>query len=920
MRTVLSRLASGEDRRAFVYELFYLFCPSQVLKGGKCIVDAPGTADPTPLRQGHLQAASARADHVIAVAPKNLGQGSDTLDKLLDYGVLSRWVNREAKLSVLLNLEKGNNVRGVASFVNGTAPCVAREEAEREAVRLTRSDLMGALLKVPEVAATLHRLPSVAAKQEMRAQLRARVAAEVKVLAIYPLTFAGLMINPLAAQDQLQQLVAGANGADGADPQLESILRNTHGAALLGLLDGLNLERVYEEVKRLTEGPLCDARNAVHARVRAPGAHPTANQELHKAMLSQQRARRNIHGAAAKALRNTMRNEFEPGEDAPLGLLDAGVDAAINAFTEAVNERFDAAEETAHALWEVMRNRFLPSGGFNGAVQRACDALSAPRTGEAAPRGMNLESLLGPFTLPPQSAFDALARTLEEACDNCCDLCADLVDAHVERAFPEAQQERGSQLLADFRLHNGIALLRSKTTRLSQATCIKLRSLQMQLNLFKRRVLRETICDAAPVPSPADPAGVATLVDARLPIMFQRLRGFTQSVRDAVQRAKEEAQRALQPAVVRPRKGQPTGMEAYLNSAISYVAEQCGPEAAADAAAVQLGALAARGDAAFARASQVVANVRAACANPEALERAAACHLRMQVLQRQLHNLQAGAGPNFFRNRRDDRYLRLSSPPASLARTADQWRSVGNPAGMEALESALLALPATHTGPLAPRDDVAEDNSALLPVNSLWRALAHQMFMPPHAAPNALELSRAAGWIKAVVLRYLLGHYSVHPGAAARWAERERVTIQDYVEQHHRDERGAGLREVQAAAYLFNCQVAVWVAGRDPVEPLLASNQEPLTENAYNIVLARTERRNSPLGALHTFLSTGRPRNSLVAPISVGTHFMSPPPHGGQAQPRQTPGTVQGRQQPERDDGQGNSKRARAESTVRRGL
>jgi hypothetical protein len=44
------------SRQSYVYKHVYQFNPSRLLQGGKGFVDAPGTADHTPLHRGHLKA------------------------------------------------------------------------------------------------------------------------------------------------------------------------------------------------------------------------------------------------------------------------------------------------------------------------------------------------------------------------------------------------------------------------------------------------------------------------------------------------------------------------------------------------------------------------------------------------------------------------------------------------------------------------------------------------------------------------------------------------------------------------------------------------------------------------------------------------------------------------------------------------
>ncbi len=52
---MLKDITGTTNPQSYVYKHVYEFNPSRLLQGGKGFVDAPGTADDTPLHRGHLK-------------------------------------------------------------------------------------------------------------------------------------------------------------------------------------------------------------------------------------------------------------------------------------------------------------------------------------------------------------------------------------------------------------------------------------------------------------------------------------------------------------------------------------------------------------------------------------------------------------------------------------------------------------------------------------------------------------------------------------------------------------------------------------------------------------------------------------------------------------------------------------------------
>lgn len=91
--------------------------------------------------------------------------------------------------------------------------------------------------------------------------------------------------------------------------------------------------------------------------------------------------------------------------DSPAALLHADTEAAVNAFALALDSSANA--DACQQRWVDMRERFLARGTNQRAVRRAIDArraLAVLGTNEAAPRSMNLITVMEAYTLPQAGA------------------------------------------------------------------------------------------------------------------------------------------------------------------------------------------------------------------------------------------------------------------------------------------------------------------------------------------------------------------------------------------------------------------------------------------------------------------------------------------------------------------------------------
>jgi hypothetical protein len=917
MSAKLKEISGKESRQAFIYRQLYQFTPCRLLQGGKAFVDAPGTGDKTPLHRGHLkvrahrpsssrvptggppahagrthdartrlysihackcadlryparsrtQTACEDADHVIAVAKKQLGVGDDTLEVLAEFGVLRRFLLQQCKLTVLHNHETDNSLRGVAVFCDGRSERQEHLSVEQDCASSTLAALMGQLMQEPAFAQVAE------ARQQTRAEayaaLRARVIKEVRIQAVYPLTFASLTINPEAVMDQLH---------DGE--RVESVLLNTYGAKLLGLLEGLNLERVSDPVSRFVDGPLTDARVAVSARLLQAAAY-TGSEVLHDSIERLRRSRRNVQSGPARQLRRTMYDQFEPvGDNAPRGVLQRSMADALRAFRDAVRPQFDSSTLAATAAWQAMRDKFCAPAGASAktaalARRRALEAYAAPTNGDASPRGMDLEDkLLGTFTLT-QTMVDTLVGGVTAATDACSMACCGLADALLLRQLEDlepVEQVRAAQLLDEFRDLYGLAALHTKVNKSVHHIKLTKHKLTLELNKLKKRLLLELVCALPVRPSAADPAGVATLVDARLPVLCTRLLAdFMGRVQALARTFEADARDALRTEEKRSKGSKPRGVELYFNGACEYLSTRCDPERHAGLAA-RLGVLAQRGDEVHERATQVLANLRAACEDPAALDRAAARYLRMLILQRNLYKDFPDGGniapPGALC---DAQCVALPCAAALLRDVNNQYDAQGDRRGMPSLTATLAALP-PGAGPLVP---VADAPAGATPHGSLWRALSALLFDPVQPVNE-----HKPDLLRACVLTQLLKYYAPS-GPAARFQQRHGVSVQEYVAQQRDGTPGAGLLELHTAALLYGVQLALWVAPRPgqpaPTKPLLASPFTPPTERAYALVLEHSTAAGAGAGGhgtLHSFWSTARLGGGATA---AATSLFTPP-------------------------------------------
>ena len=224
-----------------------------------------------------------------------------------------------------------------------------------------------------------------------------------------------------------------------------------------------------------------------------------------------------------------------------------------------------------------------------------------------------------------------------------------------------------------------------------------------------------------------DPVGVATLVDARLQVLCSRLlTDFMDRAAVLVEGIEKDAREALRTEEKRTRGSKPRGVELYFNGACDYLSSRCDPERHVGLAA-RLGALAQRGDEVHARATQVLSNLRAACEDPAALDRAATRYLHMLILQRNLYkDFPDGGNVAPLSTLCDAQCVALPCAVALLRSINTRYDAQGDRRGMTSLAAVLAALP-PGAGPLLP---VADAPAGMTPHGSLWRALSALLFHP----------------------------------------------------------------------------------------------------------------------------------------------------------------------------------------------
>jgi hypothetical protein len=388
----LHAMTANSKRQAYIYKKVWAFGPWALLKGGKELVDAPGTGDNAPLHRQHLKNACRDAHHVIMMAGKNLGSPDDVLESMEEFNVLQRFLdpNEKLQLSVVQNHE--TSCFGLAAF----------RDRDRNDEDLAKHETINALVS------KLCELTDIPMDE-----LRADVESRVRVHTVYTLLYAGLKLFPDRAA---------------AAEDLEEVLRDTQGASLLGLLEGLNLGRVCEVMETLRIGPLANAVATVRARISRTSAGGDAGDVLRVRALNMLKP--NMKEAKA-GMRRTLCSEFESrSADAPRSVLDDGITEAFTTFENAMQEHLaadGAAVRLAHTAWRRARGRFI--GDANR--EKALTALAAaPQQAVAGPRGMDLHNLLCSFSLPP-AVVDELLADVDSALSACEDACCTLVNAQL---------------------------------------------------------------------------------------------------------------------------------------------------------------------------------------------------------------------------------------------------------------------------------------------------------------------------------------------------------------------------------------------------------------------------------------------------------------------------------------------------------
>lgn len=239
VRDALDKLTAGTGRLAHACSRVHLFGPFQVLQGGLVLVDAPGTGDPVPLHRKQLDKACALADHIILTAQKSLEEG-EPLEALLDNQTLRRFLDANAKpvgLSILhtRRVSPGSNDAG-----SDDGAVIVKQKSQEE--------LVTKLMEVADELADERPNDEPITLDFIRKEVERRV----QIIAVYPLKYAGLMMNPNRTALESSDL-------------LEEKLRRTGGTAALGLLEGMTLGRVLEIVEGI-ELPLRAALTGLSAQ------------------------------------------------------------------------------------------------------------------------------------------------------------------------------------------------------------------------------------------------------------------------------------------------------------------------------------------------------------------------------------------------------------------------------------------------------------------------------------------------------------------------------------------------------------------------------------------------------------------------------------------------------------------------------
>jgi hypothetical protein len=802
VRQELARLSgAGAVNAAMTRELYlvkkvWAFGPWALLQGGKELVDAPGTADPTPLHRRQMYDAIPSAEHIIIVCQKNLRINADTLAALRDAGALERFWSSKLTLSIVHNPE---------ALAPGLTNFMARGPAAGET---------GANISINELAKHLDEALGGPTLDEVKAVVRSRV----KVLTMYSQLYAGLKLFPERARSvALPHAMA-----------LEEVLAATQGPDLLALLEGLNLARVCEAVEGL-RNVLVDAHKGVklrRSRMRDEGTTTALQQVANYA-----RELRRPNNSTMASMHSALASAFVlPDEDAPKQALATGLSEALTVFDASVRGTFTGDALTAHAdsSWAGARPRFVQS------AQDALDAYAAAKHAPLLqyPPGMNLQTLLCSMLQVPQAAVDELLRAVDAAlADTVDESCALLHDELVRRLTSKlgsAQAALARPVLDDFSAAEGRTYLEGALRKERERLCAS--AIEAQLVAAKRAALRQELQAHSPTPAPGDQTGVATLVDARrgavLEAVLANFHGNMTALHTAVL---GEVERALRPRMGVEGAGArwTPAMEVYLGGVLEYLT--CTAEkdkGRRDVEAAKLEKLHLSCNKAVGRVDAVVRALRGALACARDRGAAAERYIDAVTLFRQLD----GAMCRPEQVRQSD----LPTPPEGgtvllLNTRLPQFYQRLGLKGDTAYVSAVRAALAAHEPPLRYVNPI-EDVKA--PVDdTLWGALCPILF----ETPLRQHRTDMKDMLRKFTLKCMARHYAV-PGRAAEFTKRYGVTVEKYISELSLSSRRPGLLELELVCCFYNITVCVWLADKEGTRLLVYPERSPAAR-AYHLVL-----------------------------------------------------------------------------------
>jgi hypothetical protein len=803
--------AGAHTRESYILRHLWCFGPWAVLQGGKEVVDAPGTADNTPLHRKQLEDACENADHIILMAPKNVAAPTDTLEVVASNGVLQKFLDPESNLQLTIIHNHEKQCIGLQNFRNRVS------EDEAKACQASVNALVKQLKKQSKKTVE---------------ELRSMVARRVRVLTVHMLLYAGLKLFP---------------DRDVALTDRDELLKHTQGATLLGLFEGMNLERVCESVEGLQTGPLASARAAVASRIvqaqpRPGGAALRTTANALATLATGERVPGKFTRMWTGILR-TLEAQFDTvAQDPPRRVLQEETTAAYAAFCDALDVHFDgAAGEATRECWLRARPRFVKPE--NVAKAQKAHVLLGNQS-SACPYGMDLRSLLCGSLSLPANAVATLMEHVEAALASTADACGTLLKEQLVAiaGHDEAQTALARTLIVqEFAQIEGRSILQEPLAGLS-AKFSKTKLTRM-LNKEKEQALQAEIACRAPQAAAGDAAGVATLVDDRISALVAAVKTRVKNrMRVLLDELCAEATVALKPNPSRRGGGfraQPAMVE-YVQAACEYVETALDPTDS-ETRLQALQKLRMRGDDAAARIGQLVQALRAALGDISSLGAAAERYQDAIILFRQLQEqFPSGAAlprPEHL-NQQNCRPLPVEPgwrPLNERVTTIAAFkRALATAADVQHMPLVRTALAAQQPVPLRDLDPTEH----VEPCDSLWYALAHQLFMT--------QGTDAAISLKDAVLMRMLQYYGA-PQLAERFRTRyfDGVTVKQRVEDLRSGRCAAGLFELVMAANLYNVQVCVWPAApADPASPKAAASpllvfhgNRPLPR-AYNVVLA----------------------------------------------------------------------------------